>query len=221
MRSGNKLSQATAKLLVALFLLSCVSRARTPRHHDLKARPQNINSQLGWPVYELDSDWKSDQVTLQSNGYDKKIHIKFGNLRREELSFTTNIEDNGKLVAGDIDRDGDLDLIWVGSADRKNAIVLINQGEGDFAEASDNTPFFAELDGLFNTGDSPQKRLRKGHRRASSLTSPPFSDISLTFETRSYAPAIQTVLIASVDSVAYRRAVLTCINKRGPPPILS
>lgn len=211
------LTKATARLLVALFVLSCVTRAHPrrplahePHSHVISAVP-----------FGSDTHHKANLVTLESNGFDKTISIKFGSLPNKELSFTTLSDDAGNLVATDIDRDGDVDLIWVGSADRNHAVVWINRGEGDFAEASDNTPYSSELDELFNTSDVPGKHSVKKHRRNSSLVSPHFSDISLAAENQFHAPPIQKHFVATVERVADRLAIITHVRERGPPSIPS
>jgi len=219
---GSSLKSATAKVLIALFVLSCVSRAHTRRPHTHKTHSQAIDAQLcSTTAYVLDTDSKAARVTLQSNGFDKTISIKFGNSKNKVLGFTTRSDDSGNLVAGDIDRDGDVDLIWVGGADRNNAIVLINQGEGNFAESGDNSLYASELDELFDPGDSPHKRSLKKHHKSSSLTSSSFSDIALDLELRFHAPAVKQHPGATVERVADRLAILTHLRKRGPPSILS
>lgn len=222
MQARIDLTKATAKVLIALFVLSCVSRAHPWQHHNHKAQSKAADSLLrSSAAYELDTDLKADQVELESNGFDKTISIKFGNLRSKELGFTTRSDDAGKLIAGDLDRDGDVDLIWIGSEDRNDAVVLINQGEGNFAEVSDNAPYASELDELFNTGDSPQKRSLKKHRKSSSLTSSSFSDIGLGLEIRFRAPTVQEHSVTTVERVADRLVILTHVSPRGPPSILS
>ena len=222
MRPGIRLTKASAKLLILLLVLSCVSSAHAWRHPAHKNTSQVSNSGLGLSAaYELDADLRVDRVTLQSNRFDKTIRIKFGNLHSEEFCFTTGSEDAGNLVAGDIDRDGDVDLIWVGSSDRNNAVILINQGEGSFAEASDNSSYSSELDELFNTGDPTGKRSVKKHRKNFSLTSSSFSDLGPGLELLLHAPTIQKHSVATVERVVDGRAILTNIRKRGPPAILS
>jgi hypothetical protein len=211
-----KLTKATARLLIALFVLSCVSRAHPGRPH-AHERHSQVTSVV---PFESENHHKSNLVTLESNGFDKKISIEFGDLRGKELSFITPSENTGSLVATDIDRDGDVDFIWVGSADRNNAVVLINEGEGNFAEVSDNAPFASELDELVNTSDFPGKKSVKKHRRSSSLVSSHFSDLGLAAETLFHAPAIQQRCARAVESVADRLAILANVRKRGPPSIL-
>jgi len=215
------LTKATAKLLIALLGLSCVSRAHPWRHHAHKTHTQVITSALSSSVaFERDTDLKAGRVTLESNGIDKTISVKFGNFRGRELGFTTRSADAGNLVASDIDRDGDIDLIWIGSADQTDAVVLINQGEGNFVEVSDNASYSSELDELFNTGNSSKRSVKK-HRKSSSLISSHISDISLGLEIRFHAPAVQKHSFEAVGRVADRLAILTSVRKRGPPSILS
>jgi len=221
-RPGIRLTKATAQLLIALFVLSCVSRGHSRRLHPPKTNSKATNSLLNSSsAYELDTDFKADRVAIRSNGFDKTISIEFGNSRNEILGFTTRSDDDGNLVAGDIDRDGDVDLIWVGGADPNNAVVLINQGGGNFAAVTDNTPYASELDELFNTDDSPYKRSLKKHRKSSSLTSSSFSGIGPGLAARIHAPTVQNRLVATVERVADRLAIFTQVPKRGPPSILS
>ncbi len=194
MHPGSSLKSATAKVLIALFVLSCVSRAHTRRPHTHKTHSQAIDAQLcATTAYVLDTDSKAARVTLQSNGFDKTISIKFGNSKNKVLGFTT----------------------------RSDAIVLINQGEGNFAESGDNSLYASELDELFDPGDSPHKRSLKKHHKSSSLTSSSFSDIALDLELRFHAPAVKQHPVATVERVADRLAILTHLRKRGPPSILS
>jgi len=204
-------------MLIALLVLSCVSRAHTRR-----PRAHEPHSQINTVVpFESENHRGSNFVTLESNGFDKKIGIKYGNRPGKELSFSTLSDNAGSLVATDIDRDGDVDLIWVGSADRNNAVVLINQGEDNFAEVSDNAPYASELDELFNAGDLPGHRSVQKRHRSSSLISSHFSDLGLAAETLFHAPTIQPGRARAIESVADRLVTLANVRKRGPPPILS
>jgi len=211
-----KLTKATARLLIALVVFSCASRAHVrPHAHEPHSR---LNSVV---PFESDSHHHSNLATLESNGFDKKISIKFGDLRGKELSFITSSENAGRLVATDIDCDGDVDFIWVGSADRNNAVVLINEGEGNFAAVSDNSAYASELDELFNSSDSPGKKSLKKHRRSSSLISSHFSDLGLAAETLFHAPKIEQHSALPTGRVADRLTILANVRKRGPPSILS
>jgi hypothetical protein len=204
-------------MLIALFVLSCVSRAHPSIHH-----AHEPHSQLTSVVpFGSDTHHNRNLATLESNGFDKKIGIRHGNLPGTELSFSTSSDNAGSLVATDIDRDGDVDLIWVGTADRSNAVVLLNEGEGNFAEVSNNAPYASELDELFNTSDLPGQRSVQKRLPSSSLISSHFSDLGLAAEALFHAPTIQPRCARAVARVADRLTILANVRKRGPPSILS
>lgn len=212
--------RTTARFLIALFALSCVARAHPWRSHQHKPHSPTSHSPV-YPngAYHLDNDLVADLVTLESNGFEKRIHIRFGNSRNQHLGFSTSSNEDGKLVAGDIDRDGDIDLIWLGSTS-KSAVVLINQGEGDFAEASDNAPY-SELDDLFNLGDPPDKRLVQHRRKTSTLTSSTLSDIAPSIVSELHVPTVKRFPVCTVGQNVDQLTFLANDPKRGPPSILS
>lgn len=207
--------------MIVLFAISCAVRGHPSPPHSHKPQTQATKSAVNPSAgYHLDRDLVADRLTLESNGADKRIRIRFGNLRRQELGFSTTTADGGNLVAGDIDRDGDVDLIWVGT-EQKSAVVWLNQGEGDFVEAIDNQPYSAELDELFNAGDPPDKRLVKQRSRNSSLVSSSFSDIgAAVMEVEFHAPIVRRPTFVRVERPADRLCFLAQLQRRGPPSIL-
>ena len=222
MFSGSRLTRATAKFLIALFALSCVSRAHPRQPHGHKPHSPTSNIVLN-PVhiYHLDKDLVGDRVTLESSGFKKTIHIRFGDSRRQHVSFSTGSNEEGKLVAGDIDHDGDVDLIWLGSAEQKRAVVLINQGEGDFAEAIDNAQYSSELDELFSTGDPPDNRRIKHGRKPSQLASSTFSPTAQALTRALQVPEIKISFVSTVEPKTSSLVFLKNDPQRGPPAILS
>jgi hypothetical protein len=212
--------RATAKILIALFALSCVMRAHPWRPHKSNQHlPANSSSASPRGLYQLDQDLIADWVTLESNGFEKRINIRFGNFRHQHLGFKTDSNEDGKLIAGDIDRDGDVDLIWIGSAATRDAVVLLNEGDGNFVEANDTDAFSGELDGLFG-GDSSGKRLVRHHRKNASLVSSTFSEIAQIAAARlSFVlPGISTHAIFT--NLKNRLVFLASTPQRGPPRIL-
>jgi hypothetical protein len=219
--SGGNLTSATAKVLIALFALSCVSRAHPWRPHRHTPDSATSNTVLN-PIdgYHLDNDIVPSRVTLESNGLEKTIHIRFGNSHRH-VGFSAGSNEDGKLVAGDIDHDGDVDLIWLGGAEHRRAVVLINQGEGDFVEADDNAPYSVELDELFSTGDQPNNRLIKHRPKPSTLTSSTFSDIARTLPAELHVPEIKISFVNTAEPKTCSLGFLKSDPQRGPPSILS
>lgn len=221
MRFARASKRATAITLIALFVLSAVPRALAHRHdhHEYLPPPIDLSKNVLTAAY-FDADVRQDRVTLQTNGYEKTIKIRFGNARRAQLAFTARSDDSGSLVAGDIDRDGDVDLVWVTAADRKNAVVLLNDGEGNFAEATDNSPYASELDGLVSSNDpSGNQKLRRG-RKSSSLASASFHDVGLLVLTWFQSTAINLAPVSAREPLNVQSLFASYLHKRGPPVLL-
>jgi len=213
--------RATALTLIALFVFSCIPRVHA--HHRKHSLPPVTNqSPLSFSAAaHFDGDVRQDRVTLHSNGYDKTISIRFGDLRDTKIGFTTCSFDDGRLVARDIDRDGDVDLVWFGNVDPKAAVVWMNDGEGNFAELTDNSPYASGLDDLFGAGDPSDSHSLKRKRKSSTLASSSFHEVGLHV-----LPGVQrhTVSIASLPIprlLNFQSHFAAYLRKRGPPLRLS
>ena len=170
---------------------------------------------------DLDGDYAPDSVKLRSDGVDKTIYIQFANLRTSRFCFASGSVDSGRLVATDIDGDGNVDLIWVAGRDLKSAVVLLNNGKGDLTQARDNSPYTDQLNALFNSGDSSDQRFFQASRSSISLTSPSFSDITLTPANRFACPRGYLERITGFNGFNDRSAFLSYLHKRGPPLVFS
>ncbi len=217
----NASRKAAALSLITLFLLSCTFSGHPHRrHHPASKRPVRTSQNLKATTCDFDADFSTYRAILLSSGFDKKVTIHFGDARSSELAFATTSLDSGSLVAGDIDRDGDVDLVWVGSSEQ-DSVVLINQGRGDFAAASDSAPYASELGDLFSTNESPKRNRIKRGRRSSSLLSGSFHDVGLprlvTLELSATRPIRLTPPKPSVAEAPF----VCYLRKRGPPAILS
>jgi len=210
-----------ALTLIALFLLSCVPRGHAHRHpHQKTSTATNLfNTSLA--AWDVDGDIRQDRVTLQSNGHDKTIRIHFGNTRRSQIAFTAPSDDSGRLVAGDIDRDGDVDLVWVGAADRKEAVVLLNDGDGNFAEVTDNSQFASELDDLFSSGDPSGKRSLKHKQKTLVLPSAWFHDVGLPSLIKFQPDTVNLAPAFVPKPLGVQSPFVNHLCKRGPPLNLS
>ena len=223
MHPTSRLKRPAAITLIALFALACVPRAPAHHHqHQNSARqPVTLAQHDLTAACDFDADVRQDHITLQSNGYDKTVKIHFANARKSELSFTARTAEAGRLVAGDIDRDGDVDLIWVGAADRQSAVVLINDGEGNFVEAPDVSAYASELDGLFSSGDSSGNQKLKRGRRSSSLTSASFHEVGLRILTWFQTTEAYFAPVSVTEKLNAQSGFIAYLRKRGPPISLS
>ena len=209
--------------LIALFVLSCVPRVRARHHQNHNSTRQSVTLAQHdlTAVCDFDADVRQDRITLQSSGYDKTVKIHFANARNSELSFTARTFEAGRLVVGDIDRDGDVDLVWVAAADRRSVVVLINDGEGNFVEAADNSAYASELDELFSSNDpSGNFKLKRG-RRSSSLASASFHDVGLPVLAGFKSTAISSAQIVIREPLKLESSFASYLRKRGPPVSLS
>ena len=220
-REGNS-RQAVAAILIAIAALSCVPLSRATSRERSQRTQTILPSLTALPVLaDLDGDHVPDSVNLDSSGFHKTIDIRFANLRIREVTFAATSADRGTLIAKDIDNDGDVDLIWVTGRDKSAAVVLINDGKGDFERATDNSPYASQLNALLSNSDpSNQDSIQAGHHRFG-LSSSSFPDINVTLADRLSDPAHYTMLVLSFNGFSDRAAFLSYLHKRGPPAIPS
>jgi hypothetical protein len=208
---------------MALMMAACASIARTSQHGAPKVSPTaQVLPRIRLPLFvDLDGDFRADSISLISNGFDKTIRIKFGNLRNGELNFVGKSPDAGNLVAYDINHDGHPDLIWDSGLGQKTAVVLINDGTGNFTPVKDNSPYASEISALLGTDDPSDQYFLRGERQAQILTTSSSSDIELVANrqlsvAKDHQPYFQDFGICAKKSI-----VLTYLRKRGPPLLVS
>ena len=222
MSHGGATKQAAALTLIALFVFYSVPRvyAHHYRRHESSRRPLDVANNSLIASCDLDADLTPDRLTLHANGQDRTIRIRFSDARSWQVSFTARTDAPGNLIIRDIDHDGDVDLVWVGTADQQSAVVLLNNGEGNFVEATDNSPFASELDELFGNSDPSGKLKLKRGRKSSTLTSASFHEVGLPVFTR--FPSI-TIIPApvSIEPQVIQSPLAGHVRKRGPPVVLS
>ena len=168
---------------------------------------------------DFGADASRGQVTLHSTGRAKTIEIRMGKAQSAQVSFTANSKGAEAVVARDIDRDGDVDLIWVGGDDPSNAVVLLNDGDGRFAEVTDNSQYASEFEGLFGNDPSGDRKLKRG-RKSSSLTSASFQPASL-FLTQFQSTKIVLAAVSNHETSRGQSPFVRYLRKRGPPTPLS
>jgi hypothetical protein len=86
---------------------------------------------------DFDGDNYVDEAHLVSLGSHKQIHVHFQKSSPKTLSFDSGMAAPGSLLSGDIDRDGDTDLVWMSVAASPVVIFWMGDGEGNFTFISD------------------------------------------------------------------------------------
>src|SRR5712691_1858545 len=90
------------------------------------------------PVFsDFDGDNHLDQARLSSHGSHKQIHVHLQESSSKTLSFDSGMSDPGSLLLGDIDRDGDADLVWMSQSDSPVVVFWMGDGHGNFTFIND------------------------------------------------------------------------------------
>ena len=210
-------------VLALVVLTSLPILAGSTRHASPELKPSPVIAwRTGLPVADadFDGDQAIDSVRLSSNGPDKTVDISFGNRRTREFKFVSNTPGRGMLVARDIDNDGDVDLIWVANPDQRNAVVLLNDGNGVFTEAKDNAAFTSQLSALLGNDDpANEDSLQTAHQFVSLITSA-FAHFAILNGIGLPSSTAGTVSLISFGGFSTRAAFHAYLHKRGPPASL-
>jgi hypothetical protein len=215
--------KVTSLALVAPLLLAFCHFGRTSAGAALRgsSRAKVVFASHLPLASDLDGDSRLDRVSLQSHGFDKTISIRFGNARASEFKFAVATPEPGTLLGNDIDGDGDVDLVWVADRDQNTAVVLINDGTGDFTEAKNNAPYAAQLNALLSADDPQNPQSFQSAHQISSLTSSSFTEIDVAETSRLAGPTTRAIFRSAVSGFAECSSFLSDIRKRGPPPPVS
>jgi hypothetical protein len=161
MDTGNLLNRFRS-LIFLVFLVSCfhVLPALGASSEEASVPPLSIDSFL--PVFaDFDGDNKLDRASLSSNGQQKTIHVALGNSSRHSLSFDSDVADRGALISGDVDEDGDLDLIWISQSARK-FVAWLGDGHGKFLAGANSHASFDQFAAFLP--DAGHGHLEQGNR---------------------------------------------------------
>jgi len=214
--------KAITAVLIALIALLCVpsgfnSSVRKGNSETLQPRLASRSFVLA----DLDGDSRADSVRLRSSGTNKIVDVRFASLRTGKFSFLTTSRELGRLIGKDIDGDGDLDLIWRGTGEEKSAVVLINDGRGNFAAAGDNTPYAAEIHAIASDSDPSSHPFFQAASHFHSLVSSPFSNSAGPSSSWLIRITNVTASFPGFDRSTYQSPFTGALHKRGPPRILS
>src|SRR5215831_19551988 len=163
---------------------------------------------------DFDSDNKLDQVTLSSEGSLKRIQIAFGKAAWSSLTFDSMVSEPGGLFTGEIDDDGDIDLVWIEESSGKS-VTWLGDGHGNFSLDRARKVDVGALLG------SAQPRLAdnaSGRETQAALPTTIFL-VPRTFEYHSYLPC-KAVTLAN-DTPAVSTPFFADVQERGPPSQLS
>ena len=176
----------------------------------LRSTPRDV-------VSDFDGDRNPDESRLSSSGFEKTIDVRFGNLRRSQLHFTSQVSDRGSLYAIDIDHDGDVDLVWVARSQQRNDVVWLNDGKGNFQAAKDDSPYCAAIEAVSAANGSEDESSISGNASPRNLIGSTRAD---------WAPGIVTLPSANLlssrieflDNQPQHNSIhRSCLHKRGPP----
>ncbi len=218
-----KKERRVAAVLTALLVLPWAAFARPS-----SAIGRNISPippmlyRVACPLWlDVDGDSRLENIRLLSNGFSKTLAIRFGNSRYSNVSFETKSANRGVLFAYDIDHDSQAELIWVSSFHQpKTAVVLDDDGKGNFIAAKDDAHYAQELSSLL-LGDSPPDPYSfqfTRHERASTSSS---SHLILPATRQLVCETAPMTLFAGVELCASQFVFLRYVHKRGPPLVVS
>jgi hypothetical protein len=207
--------------LMAVLVAPCLLTIRTHAAIPSSQNPTNFRIAPALPIIaDFDGDCRADKSELQSNGFEKKIQLKFADLRSAQLRFTAKVEDPGTLFAVDIDHDGDMDLVWIASSERTD-VVWINDGKGKFEIAKDDTPYITEIDGLRSTDDPTQEFLAGGGSSTHILTVSSHTGLALLTTSTPAAAAKSISTARTLNQQNTDSLYFSYLHQRGPPAHVS
>jgi hypothetical protein len=165
---------------------------------------------------DFDGDNKVDQATLSSNGNFKSIHVVLGkSSSSSSLNFDSNVSDRGRLVSGDIDEDGDIDLVWI-SQNSREFITWLGDGRGHFTIGTAVKVRLDRIRALLGYGaqlvDGPNVAEDKAVLIRTSFIIPVINCNNL------YIPVL--VSVAGVETHAPGFTCFATLKQRAPPSIL-
>lgn len=211
-----KLTAVLIALLISPFAL-CVREARANFTSGPVSYPSRSLTRL---FLDLNGDRKPEKIDLLAGGSLRTIQIEL-ETQRENLTFSVDKNHQGFLIPYDIDRDSDLDLIWVVSADKKKSIVYINDGRANFRIQKDASRFASELNGLVPDDDPYDQQSLKLKRKDAGAKATPSCRIVFTSGHQFAFTEDWTTPASQVSVFNLRSPFLSYLRERGPPVSLS
>jgi hypothetical protein len=201
-------------VLIALVLASCLHAFPA-----FGASPSGATVTSGSPLDHLqvlsdfDGDNKLDEATVLSNGVAKSIHIAFGKSSSSSLFFNSSVSERGSLVSGDIDDDGDIDLVWI-SQSAGRFVAWLGDGRGNFSDGVDPKPYYDRIRALFANAGPQWNHSGAGPEPGGVVLSTGFS-VPVGFRHQPYLRPQSSLL--PIDGPAIRPPCSVVLKLRGPP----
>ena len=165
-------------------------------------------------VSDVDGDQVLDRATLTGTGPNKSIRVCSSHDHRSAvLSFSSTSSGAGSLLASDVDRDGDVDLVWTDLSNPGEVVVWLNDGLGRFECAPLGTfggAFVTGGRGLAERSSTERQNAGGTSNRAPldiGLTTPPRVVVSRDIHYRRPSGCAKTLPAAILDP------------ERGPPAL--
>jgi len=215
MSTRRRLSDGLRLSLITLLLIpwwhAIAAFAASPESPNIPSRFLLNREPL---LSDFDSDNKLDQATLSSEGSLKRIHIGFGKSAWSSLTFDSTVTEPGGLFSGDIDDDGDIDLVWIAESSGKS-VTWLGDGHGNFSLDRER-----KVDVVALLGNAhPRLNDNASGREAQATLSTTNLFVPRTFEYHSYLPR-RAVTLAN-DTPAAPTPFFAVVQERGPPSQLS
>lgn len=219
-------SHGTRIIGLAIFVLVCAPwllmlSSYAPRPHRTPSRPQRAVPFQNLPVFsDFDGDNKLDQADLSSNGSHKRINVGLGRSSWTSLSFDSGGTDAGKLVSGDIDSDGDADLIWISETLPKHLVVWLGDGSGNFSITVPRQSEFRHFRSLL-VDDSESVVVQDWSVRELEGVLAATDSFSLRESSHGRHVVSSTRFVETNDDLVVSASCLSALLERGPPSRLS
>jgi hypothetical protein len=114
-----------------------------------------------------------------------------------------------------------VDLVWIALSDQRTDVVWINDGQGKFEVAKDDTPYVTEIEGLRNTDDPTQEFFAAGGSSTHILTVSSRTGLALLTASTPAAIAKSISTKTTPKQQNTDSPYFAYLHKRGPPAHVS